>query len=290
MSAFENVSFEIADNLGNASGWTWNRSVGFHLMGFSTGAGAGRFEGFEVAWGSDPFVGSLVVPSSAIALVFDPGGSRPLTTETFERSWLQDETAFFVWDAGSAAVALFNGTLGRDDFEEGWSADESFSWAFTSGQLAAAEFGANAFDPFEVGWKSNDTYLFALGSTDSALFRTNPMNNLNVEGFEAVAPDQPATFTPASLISVPAQLLPSIGGSYPPDFQLTLYNAGGGALPPEIDPRRTYFMLQPLLSGGLGVNVSTAISGSALVFSAASGNNWIKLDTRYFWTLTDVGI
>jgi hypothetical protein len=307
-----NLSFETAAATpGDASGWTWTRSAAFLFACFATpNSGLSRFESFEFGWrmpNTDlsvqnyPFIGALVVPSTATALVFGNSGPAPAPFENFERQWRMpgiamadgrgeqppdfthagNESAYLSWE-GAAAAQFGSSHHVFEDFESGWSADESYVWSFAGG--SPAMFEANAFENFETGWKGNDTYAFAMGSLTAASFIT-VAGATAFDNFSAVKADQPVTFVPPS--AVHAASLPVAGQ------RCAFYNTGDGSLPPEINPRITYWVYS-LVTSGAGapyVQVSLAYPGTAVAFSTpGAGSNFLKGDTTLFWTLTDVGI
>jgi hypothetical protein len=197
--------------------------------------------------------------------------------------------AFFVWE--SAGAALFGGTLSVEDFEQGWHSNEAYLWRLASTSLHAAAFGGGAaHDSFESGWKGNATYrfVFAFGSLHAATFMEYATTQ-SFEDFSAVRPDQPITYSAPNTIVCPADIFPTGLLSPPTNARATFYNVGGvGALPPELDPRLTYFILVGI--GTTQFQASIAPLGSPIPFSAFFGNNFFKSDTTRFWTLTDVGI
>lgn len=297
------LSFEqVGSSYGLAAGWFWNRRVSFRFARFASITGWTRLEGFELGWGVDSFVGDLVAPTNAQALVFGTLGPTPGHFEHFEREWRMpaapapdsshpgNETALFVWDA--ASPALFDTTLTFEAFEQQWHSNESYVWTFTSPELQAAVFGSSAFEAFETGWKSNGTYSFSMGSTAAAPF-VEWVTTQTFEDFSAVAPDLPITFAPPNTINAPSVVLPTPAplGGYPTNVEATFYNTGNvGALPPEIDSRVTYFIVIPLLGGGDSFEIASSAGGSPLSFTGGAGNNFFKSDPSRFWTLTDVGI
>jgi hypothetical protein len=301
----KNLSFEVAGmSPGDAAAWTWTRHVSFRFAAYASAGGVSRFEAFELGWRADPFVGDLVAPTNARQLLFGEFGPAPNRTETFERQWRLpqptvlstdpgNETALFVWDAGSTAIFGGIGGDAFEPFEEGWHSNDTYLWDF--GPLQPALYGGAPAESFEHGWKSNDTYAltFGIGALDPFVF-TAWASEFLFEDFSAVLPDQPVLFHPFALITAPAPAVPTLPGispTYPIDVQATFYNAGGtGVLPPEVDSRRTYYLLLPL-SGPVGqFQISPSMAGGPIVFTGGSGNNFYKADTSRFWTLTDVGI
>ncbi len=302
-----NLSFELAAGTpGDASGWTWTRQPAFLFARFVTPGGSwSRFESFEFGWrmpsvdlGTQnyPFVGALVVPSSAQPLVFGSLSGTPAPFENFERQWRLpktpaadsthpgNETAYFVWESSLAAAFQPSGHV-FEDFEAGWSIDESYVWTFAPGLLQAAVFEAHAFENFETGWKGNDTYYFTMGSLSPAAFGT-PTGPLLFEDFESFKADQPVTFVLVNS-AVQVAVMPSNNGQL-----CTFYNPGDGSLPPEINPRSTYWVSHRVLTGAGSPYFQISVVGGGLVTftGVGSGSNFFKSDTTLFWTLTDVGI
>ncbi len=81
-----NLSFETAGTApGEAASWTWTRNVPFLFESFASlqYAGISRFEGFELGWGVDDFVGALTPPTNAELFVF--GSGNPF--DDFETGW-----------------------------------------------------------------------------------------------------------------------------------------------------------------------------------------------------------
>ena len=313
-----NLSFESPGGTpGTASSWTWTRMPAFLFACFITPIGFSRFENFEFGWRMPsqdlsvqnyPYVGALVVPTTAQALVFGSLGGTPAPVENFERQWRMpsaepsssstfdgnglhppdsthpgNETAFFVWE--TALVAAFApSSHAFEDFEGGWSADESYVWSFAPSALQAGVFESNPLENFETGWKSNDTYQFTMGTLTAASFNTS-VGPTAFDDFSAVLFDEAVIFIPPSAVKTAS--LPT------PSQRCSFYNTGDGSLPPELNPTVTYW-IYTLVTSGAGspyFEISAAYPGTAYVFSApGTGSNFLKGDKTLFWTLTDVGI
>lgn len=302
-----NPSFEVAGTgIGEALGWTWT-----HV----TANPPWIAEGFEVGWGTDPLIDALIDPAHDPANantevdVFAEGSGSPEPAESFEARWLLPVTpppsdlgnalSLFAWEAGQ--TAFFATVLTAEAFEQGWSGNERSLFAF---DLPIAQLAAHATESFEGAW-ANDGFLWSLPAghftaanfTEGVAFSGSDWHFVlqTSENFESVFADQPMTFTGGSaVIHVPNPNFYNQPMHFTGMLQLdvTVYNAGGaGALPPELDSRSTYLLtMNPDITNTSAVSIGLSLTGSPIVCSEATGNNFVKTDPRGFWTLTDVGI
>lgn len=330
MAALVNLSFEDAGPTpGAAAGWTWTRSVSFSFATFAASSGATRFENFEHGWrlpalhaididhpSNDTFADTLSPPGVTEAWVFGRTGPTPARFENFEREWRApttpppdadnqgNETAALTWSNGNPALFVA-GAFAFEDFEQGWRlpmtpppdgahpGNETYIWAITPSALAPAVFvGGAEIESFSRGWKGNEAYVFAFAppALEAAPF-VEWLTTQSFEDFSFPHPDLAVSFdVPTSTVVPLTWALPDmpVVGYYPPDIRATFYNTGVGKLPAEIDPRNTYFLIVGPFAFPFQISIS--VSDPPLVFTAGSGNNFMKSDPRLFWTLTDVGI
>jgi hypothetical protein len=252
LSGVANGSFETSDGRGNADSWSWTIVVtAAKYAPYNVPADRSRFDGFELGWGADVFVDSIVDGTNGATAFYDSTFGDPMRFEGFERHWSGNET--FVDDLASAEAAEYGGTPPEtfDGFESGWS---NFPFLVSLGAVDVAMFhaGADPFDGFEAGWLTSpfETDIGSV-STAAAAYVEGGSSGA-AETFEAVRPDLVFQVGASSnLYFIPSH--PFSGGE-----TVTVYNAGDGEL---FNP-----------------------AGATLSTDNGAGTNYISNDPAKYWT------
>lgn len=269
MTALANGDFETSGGSpGVAASWTWSTSVAAAKI---ASYGATRFERFELGWGCDLFVSSLVVPTNANTMLFGIPVEQH-AFDDFERQWSHNEN--FV-DTLSSAESAEYGTPPQalDGFEREWSSNEHFSFVLGGTVIAIYTGTSTAFDGFEGFWKSNESYLYALASVAAATFTEGGVSGVS-ETFESVLGDQIFSTNPGlSVFTAPAH-------GFSNGDLVRVYNDGTGQLPTGLSMNLDYTI------GSVTTNTFELLIGSMqqLVADVGAGSNYVKASPIKFWT------